>query len=402
MNKHLSLGVALAVLATPAFATKARLIALGEEVIGSQYISDSRNVFLNAASVNDYKNLVVFEWGNDGSTAPVAKLDADNRAQAEGGVFYGHGNLVYGIYLGGETSQSHEARRFLALDDRRVHQDNQIDVFVGGDAGLKWGANVTYSEHEADTDDIESKSMSARLGVMSGMWEAFANISLMNKFEGNLDAAGADEEFEGKLGYEVGGTFNTGHGKVFGYWRHAGWEQESDEVIAGTAGPAYTGEAEVKTDRYVIGWGREDKVSDRATLFYKASYQMNRRSLETEADGDADLNDSLVPVVVGLEYDSASWLTLRGSISHNIWGEADNDIDTTLTAAGLNTVVTNTYQNGKRTIANSTNVNAGATLKFGDFNVDGLIGTGAGNSTAESGIFTTDNLMSRVAMTYKF
>jgi len=402
MHKHLAFGASLAVIAAPAFATKARLVALGEDVIGSQYLSDSRNVFLNAAAINDYKNLVVFEWGGDGSTAPVAKLDTDSRAQAEGGVFYGHGNLVYGVYLGGESSQSHDARRFLALDDRRVHQDNQLDFFLGGDTGLKWGANLTYSQNKSDTEDIDSKTLSSRLGVNGGMWEAFANLSLVNKFEGNIGGGTNDEEFEGNLGYEIGGTFNTGKGKVFGYWRHSGWEQESDEAIAGTAGPAYVGEAEVAIDRYIVGWGREDKVSDRATLIYKASLQMNRRKLETDTDGDAQLNDQFVPVVVGLEYDSASWLTLRGSITHNIWGKADNEIDDTVTAAGLNTIVTNTYSEGKRTIANSTNVNAGATLKFGDFNVDGLIGTGSGTSASESGVLTTDNLMSRVAMTYKF
>jgi hypothetical protein len=412
--KNLIIGMSVLAFAMPAFATKARLVALGEEITGSLYISDSRNIFLNAAAINDYGNTVILEWGSDGAPfAPAAtpptsvKLDADNNNQGEGGVLYRHNSMVYGIYLGAESAQTHDARQYLSLNNRAVHQDNQLDFFVGGDAGVKWGANLTYSKNDSDsvdtTTDIDSQTVTARLGVMTGALEAFVNVALMNKWEGNLGGTGVEDEFEGKLGYELGGAFNTGKGKVFAFWRHAGWDQKSDQAIVATVqGPAYTGEAEGKTDRYIVGYGHENRINDKATLFYKLSYRANTRKFETKADGDAQLDDQAVPFVIGLEHDSASWLTLRGSITHNIWGQADNDYDATLIAAGLNALVTGQYADGKRTIANSTNVNAGATIKFGDFAVDGLLGTGTGSSATESGTFTTDNLMSRVAMTYKF
>ena len=61
-------------------------------------------------------------------------------------------------------------------------------------------------------------------------------------------------------------------------------------------------------------------------------------------------------------------------------------------------------------------VNAGATLKFGELSVDGVIGNNAGTSVTDSGTTTqtgsangtdsgvlrTDTLMSRVSMTYRF
>jgi len=56
MKKQLTVALGLAVLATPAFASKARLQALGEDVNGSFYVNDLRNVFLNAANVNNYKD----------------------------------------------------------------------------------------------------------------------------------------------------------------------------------------------------------------------------------------------------------------------------------------------------------------------------------------------------------
>ena len=43
MKKQLTVALGLAVLATPAFATKARLQALGEDVNGSYYVNDNRN-----------------------------------------------------------------------------------------------------------------------------------------------------------------------------------------------------------------------------------------------------------------------------------------------------------------------------------------------------------------------
>ena len=77
MKKLLSIALLMALISPQAFATKARLIALGMDELdneGSYYIEDSRNIFLNAANVNDYADTVIFEWGEDGlfpdSTAP--------------------------------------------------------------------------------------------------------------------------------------------------------------------------------------------------------------------------------------------------------------------------------------------------------------------------------------------
>ncbi len=408
--KNILLTAILTLTSATALASKARLIALGEEITGSQYISDSRNVFLNAATVNDQKNTVVLEWGKrgadyapGGTPATVVKQDADNAAQAEGGVFFGWNNLVVGAYLGGESFQVHDARRYLNFQNQVVHQDNQLDVFVAGNAGIKWGTGLTYSKAKDDATSSKSQSLSWRLGAMRDAWEGFLNLSLANKYEGDINSSGTDEEFDGKLGYEVGGTFNTGRGKVFAFWRHAGWEQNNDVAITlgAGAGAAYVGEAEVETNRYIVGYGLEEKVTDKATIFWKASYVANRRTLDTQSEGKATLNDSAIPLTVGIEHDSASWLTLRGSITQNLIGEQDNDYDSTLTGK-VSTLITGSYPDGKSTISNSTNVNAGATLKFGELSVDGLVGTGAGTSTLESGILTTDNLMARVSMIYKF
>ena len=412
MKKHLVLGVALAVVAAPAFASKARLVALGEDITGSQYINDNRNIFLNAAHANNYKDTAIFELGGDG--AQGTKQDTNLRPQAEGGVLYGWNNMVVGAYFGGESSQTNEARSYLVTNRRSVHQDNQLDLFIAGQSSVKWGANLTYSQNKTDSvtdlggnfEDIDSKTLTARVGVIAGKIEGFANVALMNKFEANLNP-GTDnekEEFEGKLGYEIGGTYRLDNEtSLFALWRHAGWEQDStvSQVAATPGAPAYTGEADASTDRFILGYGRETKLNDKATLFYKASYVLNKRELKTKDDGKATIDDYAVPVVVGLEVDAASWLTLRGSITQSIFNEQDNDYDEDLLPL-VNTNVVTQNPDKKRTKRNTTVVAAGATLKFGDFSVDGLLARDAGGTGASNGVLNSENFLTRVAMTYKF
>ena len=70
MKKHIAIAAGLAVLSTSAFATKARMNALGQgDDRGSFYIQDSRNVFRNASEVNNMTNYVVTEWGTASNTA---------------------------------------------------------------------------------------------------------------------------------------------------------------------------------------------------------------------------------------------------------------------------------------------------------------------------------------------
>ena len=112
MKKQLVVAVGLMVLAAPAFASKARLQALGEDTYGSFYVNDNRNVFYNAAQVNNHKDLVTFEWGDTTSNNASSGSDASAAApRAEGGVFKTMGNMVYGVYLGSESNTSNGDRK---------------------------------------------------------------------------------------------------------------------------------------------------------------------------------------------------------------------------------------------------------------------------------------------------
>lgn len=442
MKKIIALS-ALAIIATnTAEASKARLLALGEnlETAGSLYFSDNRNIFQNAAFIHEYKDAIYMEWGAQGTefnsnyTVPGAnnnlanKLDSDTNPQAEGGFLKSHGKYVYGVYVGAESYITHEARNYLRLtNSANIHQDNQIDLFFGAaeSADFKWGANVTYSNTEDDASRSKQKSASIRLGAMGTKWEGYANVAVMNEAETaaitvdptglptsvSFPAIAGKDKFEGKGGWELGGSYDLGFAKAFGYWRHGAWEQDVTSAIGiptppVPTGAVYQGKTEFDTNRVRAGLGRELELNERTTLFTKLEYVMTKREVKGKGTpaGKANIDDYYVPLTIGLEHDATSWLTLRGSVTQYLVSE--QDVNYRQLAPAVSPLVKAKYAQGKRSFANSTNVNTGLTLKFGDLSIDGMIGTSTdgevGDTKSEKGVLSLDNLASRVAMTYKF
>lgn len=391
MKKQLVLVTGLAVLAAPAFASKARLQALGESANGSQYINDNRNIFLNAAHVNNHKDLVTFETG-----ASSQVTDGETSSRAEGGYFTSHGNMVYGVQLGQQSDTAH-ALRVAGLNNTTtdVAEKNTVDLFVGGDAGVKWGASLLYGSSEdkrttataaAATDAKENESMRLRLGASQGNWDAFANISIANE----VKLVNGDK-FEGNLGYQLGGSYMLNSYTLFANYS----SNSADGTVSGV-------KKEVSLEQMEVGVGRATKLNDKTSLFTKVSYRaITAENDRVAAAGNGNnlavkKNESTaIPVVIGLEHDATSWLTLRGSVGQNVFinevkgAEKNSDTSTTV-------------------------VNLGSTLKFGDLSVDGVIGNqsteesfdtaGASTGTAggRRGVIDMRNLMSRVSMTYRF
>ena len=142
---------------------------------------------------------------------------------------------------------------------------------------------------------------------------------------------------------------------------------------------------------YQIGVARTERLSDKTMMFVKLSAFMNDFE---EKNGTKETTETMaVPVSIGFEHDATSWLTLRGSVAQYLWSDEEEKVGNVKT---------------ERTLASSTSVNAGATLKLGDFNVDGLIGTGNDGTGAlakrgeQAGVLSMDNLMTRVSLTYRF
>ncbi len=404
MKKIILSAVALSTLSMSAYASKARILALGDETEDNFYVMDSRYIFTNSSYAADFADQVMLEWGGTGS-ASAGTLDQDKDPKAMGGFLKKSGAYTYGAYLGNESNVS-SFLRILASSTDTVLQtaDNQIDVFVAGGADMKWGFNFLYAgaeTKETNKETIKDSAMAMRLGAHQDNWDGFANISLKSESE-NKNGTGKPK-FEGKLGFQLGGSYTMNDVKFHGSYKKFDWEQTLSDV---------------KTDggftRMDLGFGRTYKVADEGKVFARVQYTKLNVELKYAA-GTAELDRTVMPLIIGYEGKATSWLTLRGSVSHNLHSKVKSTklgsvIQGAATTAALQNSALTAYNgsttDGESTIANSTSVNAGATLEFGALSIDGFVGTTDLNraATAESkkGVLATDNLLTRVGMTYKF
>lgn len=366
MKRNVLVIAGLAVLSTNAFASKARVQALGQDNNrGSEYIADSRNVFRNPAALNETKNYLVTEWGT------AVNSDGNNAPRAEGGFFREMGAFNYGLYLGNDgdnTGRGQGATDFLA-------QDNALDLFIAGDMGVKWGARLHYAGSKDEATAAFEKKNTAfglGLGVVAGAIEGYANVDISDKSTG---ATAAGDVSKLKPSYLVGGSYTWTDYTFF-----ASYENRKTEVSGTTS-------STTKDSEIVVGAGRVMEINPTARVFGDVKVSMATNQVTA---GKTKTNS--LPVTFGMEADATSWLTLRGSVTQNVFL---NEIKNT---AGK-----------KKSDDNTTTVAAGATLNFGKLKVDGLIGTTpasrAGTTVTgdtNQGVLTTDNLMSRVAVSYWF
>lgn len=449
--------------AVNAHASQARLLALGmteTDNEGSYYISDERSVFLNPAYMTQHSNHMVMEWGNAGKQMSVLSTTSDatlndntSTPKAMGGFFKKYGDFNYGVYLGNESNTSSLLRIAgtsalstmnglsntpsatvapTGVESKMLPTaDNVVDLFFGGDNGLKWGTNLSLAFAKNDNRSAKESSAAIRTGVIGQGWDAHLNLSLVSKSKSTdtmsftagalsaLNGTVVSQEFKGKFGAQLGGSYNLPVGKVFGYVKHYGWEQtdSTSSAIISSISTNFGGQnGTVKGDftSYYAGWGHEMAVNNGDKVF--TSLTVKKTDINLKFTNKSEVRHLVIPVSIGYEAKATEWLTLRGSIIQNIWGQYDNKNINNYSSTGtrLNKVASGTIAgiyggSGKATVANSTTVNAGATLTFGNFNIDGLIGTTDTTGTATSsssskkvGLLSLENLETSVAMTYKF
>lgn len=396
MKKNIVIIAGLAMLSTNAFASKARMEALGQDSrLGSNYISDSRSIFRNAASLNNMKNYLVTEWGAG------AVADTTTAPRAEGGFFREMGAFAYGLYLGNGVSSARYTGAGATTNLFLDHQ-NPLDLFISGDMGVKWGAKLHYanSKDEVTTAGVSKKNSAFGLGfgAEQGDLEGYLNLDLSDKSEG---ATVAGDVWENKPGVTVGGSY-----KYSGMTFFASYVMTKEDVTAGS-GSTLGGVSRVsgtgntiaagatvsqKSNTITLGAGRIHEINPTSRIFTDAKLVLLRSEISgsSTATTNGKTTTNTLPLTIGMEAEATSWLTLRGSIHQNvIVGETKN-------TAGK-----------KVSAANSTTVDTGVTLNFGKLKLDGTIGTTpnarqGGTLGAREGVLATDNLMSRVAASYSF
>lgn len=398
MKKQIVLASIATLATTSAYATRARMNALGQaQDRGSFYINDTRNVFRNAARINQTNNYALTEWGTSSSTNSVTAPNA------EGGFFKNAGSFNYGVYLGNNITNLNADTALDGFADALStanavgttfgnagfqKRSNDLDLFFGGDMGVEWGARLKYSnsKNEQGGTALETKhsALELGLGMVMGDLNAYVNYVINDEYE-NIGTAATGFTAEND------GTMNLGVGyKWMDYTFFVDYDKKGLEYVGGTGVAANTTEDSTLT----VGAGYTKEVSSTSRMFADISFKS--RKLEdtdgTTAGNNLEVKRSTLPVTVGFETDATSWLTVRGSISQNVFINSQKE-----------TLGTNPETKG--TIANTTNVSAGATLNFGKLMIDGMIGTNGvngQNTNATNGVLDTDRILTQVAVHYWF
>ena len=381
MKKQIVLATIATLATSSAWATKSRMNALGQyQDRGSFYIQDTRNVFRNAARINQTNNYIVTEWGDataaGGQTTP----------KAEGGFFKNAGAFNYGLYLGSDINDygslaTGYAGSAVTLPAGLKDRSNDLDLFFGGDMGVEWGARLHYANGKNEgTIEQKQSTLGLGLGMVMGDLNAYVNYMLNSEHEGSTALASDKLEDDGSMNIGVGYDWMD-------FTFFVDYDKKAAKLTQG-ATPATT---ETSQSVLNVGAGYTKEISSTSRMFTDLSFRMT--SQEDKAAGATTERDyTALPLTVGFETDATSWLTLRGSISQNII---------------LNNVKTKTTGTAevKSTQDNTTSVQAGATLNFGKLMIDGMIGTNGTNGTAgagKSGVLDTDRLLTQVAVHYWF
>lgn len=407
MKKHVMIAAGLAVLSTSAFASKARMEALGQGTGGSLYLEDTRRIFVNPAHLNNLKNYVVTEWGEAGAA------DSTNAPNAEGGFFREMGNFAYGLYVGNTEDAQNSIRKASATgyggrttldlgNAATLKQTDSLDFFFAGDMGVQWGARLHYAKNSSETTGDPSaannfeKSQSAfglGLGITMGALDVYTNLDLTDKSEGGVAKA---DKFEADLGLNLGASYTFGGMTAFVDYSKVGAEYAEFQSATST----FTDMTEQTT--IAVGVAKIHEVSSTAVVVFDMRYAMisgeDKDQTSATVTNTYEMDEKKLALTVAFETDATSWLTLRGSVSQNL--PVLSAIETKSNVGGTASATV------KKTDSDTTSVNAGATLSFGKLKVDGTIGTTgvsrAGTASASNGVLSLDNLMTRVGVHYWF
>lgn len=365
---------ALALAATPAFASKARLNALAN----SAHLEDIQKVFTNPADVTKHGDWLTFEFGN--SSGQLA-TQADPRA--EGGFSRGMGDARYGFYLGHRPAWVTEARTSNANGGVTLTNaatilgaENPVDLFYGSKAGaLNWGVGLHYSNSDKKATRQKQSTTGLTAGVSADAWDAALTLGLVNNYKLDDDpATGPNEavDFKGKTAIQLYGEYQLN-------------DTLSLNALARMNGAKEDSAGAEVTDRtmstYSVGVVNSHKA-DGADFFYGANYEMtnDKNAVATEDK----VTTSALPVFVGIEADATSWMVLRGSVRQNF-------------ILGSTKVETNGTGDAN-TVAQNTSVAAGAGLKFGKLLVDGTLEAASSSTAALNG----NAFLANGSITYMF
>lgn len=385
---------ALTMMSASAFASKARLSALGASGVngvGARTVaSDFSSVFEAPHKMWEVGDQALIEFGGTGVTYDAAGLGTATAQNAEGGFLRSHNNTKWGAYVGRQSSSIQymlaggrlgAVAGTTALTDTSLRRlENPVNLLYGVKIGdLEWGFNAYYaaSERKTGTSANKKEAMGVSAGVRADRWNADLVVGLGAKVEDN--GANPNQEFKGTTSVKIGGEYAV-----------------NDDLLtyasAQNFGGKLTNSANVESldmDHMGFELGAESKIkSDVVHFFYGAALQSITEKNKANAAPVEKVEVLRLPLYFGFEADATSWLVLRASLRQNFL---------------LNSVKASTAANSDANNDDSTVAALGAGFKFGKLLVDGSLSAGTtGNLNFNDGTGGSGNFMSQVAATYMF
>lgn len=414
MKNYLTLFLAVSIVSSPAYASRARLESLGEGKNGSYYIDDARNMFLNPASIVRHKKKLFLELGGNTTsssadsaaantttnsttqnTAPLANTTTSATTYAsrpQGGFTNTFGDFTYALYLNNVSDRGINTLGVGGLGGF-VAPSNSVEFALAGEGTVNWGVSALWGGNESG--EARSYYWAARFGVEKDAAALFGTVGLASK---SVSGGTNDGEIKGKLSLDLAATYKIDNMTLFAKYTQTGAESNADtSVTVPAGGGTASGANEGKLTTYGVGAGWKKEMTKSTTMYSRLEFDYARTTNSNDTYNLAALapNRTLwnVPVVLAAESQALSWLAIRGSIAHSLLGR------------------NNTLQ---RSFAGSTTVSAGIGMTFGDINIDGMVASNGLNSNAldNTGFGTGansgsnfgfgDNMISRIGLTYNF
>ncbi|MEY4617509.1 MAG: hypothetical protein RJB66_2469 [Pseudomonadota bacterium] len=351
MKAKILLASAIALTGVTSFATTARLNALGNAV----QLIDIQNVFQRPTDMHLLADSMVFEFGNSQIGQPTQGGFVRTMGEGKLGFFLGYGDKTRSIDIDGSGAGA-AAEAFLGAE-------NPFTVAYGmKTADIPWAVALTSSSSDIKTASQKQAMTTLSASAVYSDVTINANLGLGDSATGIT--GNATPKYTG-TNNSLGAWYAMGDLNVYGKYAATGDKVE---------GATNNGEAsETNLSVGVINSAKKEGTE----FFYGASYLMKTNKATPTGGTETKTDGTYMPVIIGLEADAASWLTLRGSITQNVL------------LGGEKTTQTNT-------ISHDTTVAAGAGVKFNKASIDMTLSMGT------SGSVKTDDIGANAALNYMF
>jgi hypothetical protein len=368
MKKLLTLALVLS--SATAFATRSRVTALGN----AAHLTDVSGMYTKPAQMMMLADSVTIESGSTNVLPTTATTNSGNQG-AEGLMIRSMDDAKFALSLGHDDETVFGLRKAAnSATVVTIAQQNPIELSYGMKAGdISFAGTLMYSNFENKTAASEQKenSMGLKFGAAAAAWDASATLILADKWEAGTGAA--LDDYKG-TGFDINaGYFVMSDLYVYGGVKSTGFKTTNATV------------AEKDVENMNIHVGVLSTIKKEGTEFFYGARLNNTTSKDKVTTTDSKSTEMNMPLIIGLEADANSWLTLRGSVTQTLLL-----VDTKKVETGT-TTTTDTNPG-----ANTTTLSAGAGLKFNKIVLDGSI------LASGSQVINSANLLGQVGMTYSF